>query len=343
MQENHRHDITDAIRKLYRRRILAPILFLLFTASLWASPQIRSAIFPAKLPVLSEMERFLKQGKTYLSAELTDLKFTGYTQNRFHRTTGYFYYAIDPDSRTFHVVLLSPASCGKGLPNLERISLYGKIIPADSSFDTLLSGLAADLSWTKSGIRSKVSRCYLSEPDFQFKTGLFFLVILAACSAYAAASALYCLLILFFPAFAPPCRKLGHFGNPKELFALAEEELATLPQLATEDMFITEHFFIELSRYGIALVPIREIVWIYKHSTLHKLFGYHFRISYTLHILANGRLRIHCPKNIKSDIDGIIDYLAEANHMILVGFSAENRQRAYEVLGDTGCRRRRMR
>ena len=113
---------------------------------------------------------------------------------------------------------------------------------------------------------------------------------------------------------------------------MAEEELATQPQLATEDLFITEHFFIELSRYGTALVPISEIIWIYKHSTLHKLFGYHFHISYTLHIIANRHIRIHCPKNIKSDIDGIMDYLTEANHGILAGFTKENKTKADEAL-----------
>ena len=116
--------------------------------------------------------------------------------------------------------------------------------------------------------------------------------------------------------------------------AQAEEELATLPQLATEDMFITEHFFIETSNFGVAIVPISEILWIYKYSTLHKFLWHHFSISYTLHITAKKRRYIHCPKNIKSDIDGIMDYLAEANHNILVGFSEENRLKVEEIQGD---------
>ena len=135
------------------------------------------------------------------------------------------------------------------------------------------------------------------------------------------------------PLLSPPVRQLSRFGKPAELLAEAEEELATLPQLATDDMFITEHYFIETSKYGIAIVPIREIIWVYKHSTLHKFFWYHFSISYTLHITANKHLYIHCPKNIKSDIDGIMDYLAEANHDILVGFSEENRLAVQEKQG----------
>lgn len=47
-------------------------------------------------------------------------------------------------------------------------------------------------------------------------------------------------------------------------------------------------------------------------------------------MFGNKHVYIHCPKNIKSDIDGIIDYLSEANHNILVGFSEENRQKIRE-------------
>lgn len=44
-------------------------------------------------------------------------------------------------------------------------------------------------------------------------------------------------------------------------------------------------------------------------------------------------LYIQCPKNIKSDIDGIIDYLSEANHDILVGFNEKNRLKVQEIQG----------
>lgn len=150
---------------------------------------------------------------------------------------------------------------------------------------------------------------------------------------YAVISLIFYILCIRFPVLAPACQNLVVFGNPHKLLAEAEEELATLPQLATEDMFITEHYFIMTSPYGNAIVPIKEILWIYKYSTLHKILWYHFSISYTLHISANKHLYIHCPKNTKSDIDGIIDYLAEANHDILVGFSEENRLKVQAVQG----------
>ena len=40
---------------------------------------------------------------------------------------------------------------------------------------------------------------------------------------------------------------------------------------------------------------------------------------------------------MKSDIDGIIDYLAEANHNILVGFSEENRVKVHNMQSYLPC------
>ncbi len=99
-------------------------------------------------------------------------------------------------------------------------------------------------------------------------------------------------------------------------------------------MFITEHYFIMTSPYGNAIVPIQEILWIYKHSTLHKNALVSFQ-----HLLYHAYYRKQTyvcklsEKNTKSDIDGIMDYLAEANHNILVGFNEENRLKVQAVQG----------
>ncbi len=326
MQENYEHYISRTIKKLYRKRLAAPVLYLIFTAILFGTLPISSVLFPSSLKRLSDLDSFFHKNDRFVSVSLENLHFTGYTRTRFHRTSGYFYYAYNPDQNECCIVLLSPSTCEEGLPNIEQTSVYAKILPSDASYETLLSNLSKDLDWTDAGIRSKVSACYLSEPDFHYYSGMFLFVLLAFGAAFAALSIFLFLLYMAKPHVSPPCQKLRYFGNPKNMLALAEEELATLPQLATEDMFITEHFFIETSRYGVALIPIQEIVWIYKHSTLQKLFWYHFSISYTLHIIANRHVCIRCPKNMKSDIDGIIDYLSEANHDILVGFSEENRR-----------------
>ena len=231
------------------------------------------------------------------------------------------------------IVLLSPNTSEEGLPSIEEVTIKGKISKGNENFDTLLSNLSTDLNWTENGIRNKVSSYYISEPGFNHVGNWILFAAIFITGIYALLCIVLSVIYMFFPVLSPACQDLALFGNPKKMLEQAEEELATLPQLATEDMFITEHFFIETSVYGNAIVPIDEIIWIYKYSTLHKFFWYHFSISYTLHISANKHLYIQCPKNIKSDIDGIIDYLSEANHDILVGFNEKNRLKVQEIQG----------
>ena len=331
MLENYEHYITKNIKAYYKRRLFAPIFYLILVIILWYVFSLSDLLSPDLLSTDSTLAEAYQNDQDNVQTMLSDLKFTGYTQTNFNRTTGYYYYTMRNEECI--IVLLSPTTCEQGLPSIDTTLITGKIVKGSPSFDLLLTNLSTDLNWTETGIQSKVSNYYLSEPDYNKPLNIFLYAVIFLTGGYAALNIIMLVLFICFPVLSPPCQDLALFGNPKKLLAQAEEELATLPQLATEDMFITEHFFIETSVYGNAIVPIDEIIWIYKYSTLHKFFWYHFSISYTLHISANKHLYIQCPKNIKSDIDGIIDYLAEANHDILVGFNEQNRLKVEEIQG----------
>jgi hypothetical protein len=269
--------------------------------------------------------------KDYVRTTFSNLTFCGYTRELHGQTQGYYYYA-SLDKQCI-IVLLSPDTCEEGLPAIEALTVTGRILEGKESYQTLLSYLADDLDWTKAGIEEKLPASYFSEPDYHIVSTVLLFFLYFATMVYALGHLIFCLLYIRFPVLAPACQNLIVFGSPSKILAEAEEELLTLPQLATEDMFITEHYFIMTSPDGNAIVPIQEILWIYKHSTLHKFLWYHFSISYTMHITADKHLYVTCPKNTKSDIDGIMDYLAEANHNILVGFNEENRLKIQTVQG----------
>ena len=331
MPDNYEHYITKNIKAFYKRRLTTPILYLFFLFLLWQLFSLSAPLFPDSLSSSDTLESAYRNHLEYVSTDLSDLRFTGYTQNFLGRVTGYYYYTMREDECI--IVLLSPNTCEQGLPEIASVSLNAKIVHGSETFEVLLNNLAKDLNWTENGIRNKVSQYILSEPDYNLFGNTILYTVFFVTGGYAVVCLILFIVYIFFPLLAPVCQDLALFGNPKKLLEQAEDELATLPQLATEDMFITEHFFIETSVYGNAIVPIDQIIWIYKYSTLHKFFWYHFSISYTLHISANRHLYIQCPKNIKSDIDGIIDYLSEANHNILVGFSEENRLKVQEIQG----------
>lgn len=333
MVKNYEHYISRSIQSLYWRKLIAPFLYLILLTILWFCLPLSDILSPSALTSYPQVASSYEHGNQYVELDLKDLYFTGYTNTQLGRATGYYYYTMLDDTCIF--VLLSPRTSEEGLPSISHAHIKAKILHQGKAYRQLTDFLSQDLSWTPQGLRAKASPYLLSEPAYLPPLSVFLLAAFFATGLYAFASIVISILYILFPVLSPPCRQLGRFGRPSELLAQAEEELATLPQLATEDMFITEHYFIEIARFGIAVVPIQEMIWIYKHSTLHKIFWYHFNISDTLHITANKHLYIRCPKNVQSDIDGIIDYLAEANHNILVGFNEENRLKVQKIQNPT--------
>lgn len=331
MIDNYEHYITRNIRAFYKRRIAAPVCYLLILIVLWFIFPIGEMFAPSTLSDTDTLTSAQAADKEYIHGTFTNLTFTGYTTSRFGSINGYWYYGEQADS--CYIILLAPISCEEGLPNIESVAINCRIVEDKEIYNDLLVELAKDLNWTEKGLKNQLSTMYYSEPDYNPIANTFLFIVYFGSLIYTLISLGRYVLYWKVPHLAPACQNLIVFGNPKEQLAEAEEELATLPQLATEDMFITEHYFIMTSPYGNAIVPIKEILWIYKYSTMHKFLWYHFSISYTLHITANKHFYIQCPKNIKSDIDGIIDYLAEANHDILVGFTEENRMKVQSNQG----------
>ena len=323
MIDNYEHYITRNICAFYKRRLFSPLVYLLILAILWFIFPLGEMLSPLTLKNASQIEGVYEANKEYVTVTFEDLTFTGYTTSRFGSTNGYWYYGVKDD--VCYIVLLTPFTCEEGNPTIESLTTDCRIVDHPKLYGEFLNQLSIDLEWTTTGLSNQLPSVFYSEPDFNPLTNFVLFFIYFGTLLYTLISLVRYTLFIYFPYLAPACQNLVVFGNPKKQLEEAEEELATLPQLAAEDMFITEHYFIMTSPYGNAIVPINEILWIYKYSTLHKFLWYHFSISYTLHITANKHMFIQCPKNIKSNIDGIIDYLSEANHDILVGFTEENR------------------
>ena len=327
------HLITKKIRSTYGRRVVSPIIYCIFLIFVWFYTPMQSLAHPLSISDHAQIEALADDGSQYITTTLRNLNFTGYTQSHLGFVTGYYYYTMRDDG--CYIVVLSPRTCEEGLPEIDAVTIRASIRRQPESYALLAEQLAADLDWTTSGFYDTVSNCIISEPVFCRISSMILLTFYFASGAYALLSIVLFTLYALFPVLSPASRQLGLYGKRGELLAQAEEELATLPQLATEDMYITEHFFIAFANKSVTVIPINEIVWIYKHSTLHNILWYHFSISYTLHITANKHLYIQFPKNMKSDIDGIIDYLSEANHNILVGFNEKNRKAVQAMPGVT--------
>ena len=116
MIENYEHYITKNIRAFYKKRLVAPLIYLIILAVLWVVFPLHDLLLPKPFDPSTNLESAYQNNDRYLSATFTDLTFTGYTCSRFGSTSGYFYYGTY-DNDCF-IVLLSPATCEEGNPSI---------------------------------------------------------------------------------------------------------------------------------------------------------------------------------------------------------------------------------
>lgn len=108
MNTNLDHYITRNIKRIYKHRLPAPILYLIFLLVLWFCLPVDSILFPTAVNDSDSLELLHSNHNQYISTSLTDLKFTGYTETTFGHTIGYYYYTMRDGIST--VVLLSPST-----------------------------------------------------------------------------------------------------------------------------------------------------------------------------------------------------------------------------------------
>lgn len=320
--------ITNSIRRFYQKRLFLPAFYLLFLTVVWFAAPISQLVLPHQLSSEVPFRELRNNRSRYIQTTLTNLRFTGYIQKVLGYTNGYYYYTFQDGQCIF--VLLAPATCKKGSPDIERLQVRVHVIRHFEEYDTLTHMLAEDLNWTASGIRSRAPDYLLSEPGFHKFLSLLLLGFYFASGAYALANIFMSAICILFPIFAPACQRLRLYGSPKKLLLQAEKELVscfTQKQVSSEEkMFLTTDFFLLLSENQIVIMPVREIIEAYKRSTLHKFFWHPSFISHTLLITAKRHVHIQCKNMKESDIDRMIHALQASKHQIPISFHEKKRQ-----------------
>lgn len=310
-------------------RIICPIILIVVLVALSIATPVKTMLNPREAQAGASLEQLYENNEAILKISLTDLNFTGYTNEFMGNVTGYYYYA--KWGKKYVIVLVSPNSCQQGISHMDSYSARVKIEPEPKSFDKLFSLLATDLKWNASGISEHMEKSLLSEPSAHGFSVYASIFVYIAAFLYGVVNFLAYFVYMIYPLASPFCRILGNPKEAKPRMEQAEEELSQRPQLASEDVFVTENFFIETSETEFCIVPLNEIVWIYRHAGLHFMFGKVRPVKEALYVITKSQRLFRCLALRQEDIDGVIDYLSEANKDILIGYTEENRLKAEQI------------
>ncbi|MBU9728663.1 DUF6709 family protein [Diplocloster modestus] len=317
------------IRRFYLSDLIFPILFILILAAAWKYNPFQGIYTPMQIDSVQTLKNAYSSDNRYVKISLKDLHNTGYDYIRFGKIYGTYYYTFLDD--TCLIVILSPNTVQDLTAPITELNIRAKIVRPNQSHKELLEHLAEDLCWTYQDLSLVVSPLILDEADYHlpFPSILTLFLLLGFLSA--SAVLITDLAYLISPRLAPVSRRLSRLCKDKNALARAVQELETEPLLATGQMYVTEHYFFDLSNRGTIILPIHHMLWVYRHLKVHKPL-LRKSMSYHLYLITEDGHVTTSPKRSQHDTDAVIAYLQNLNSRILIGFTEENKEAAHTAV-----------
>lgn len=317
------------IRRFYLSDFIFPILFLMILAAAWKYNPFQGIYTPMKIDSVQTLKNAYSSDNRYVKISLKDLHNTGYDYIRFGKVYGTYYYTFLDG--TCLIVILSPDTVQNLAAPIAQLNIRAKIVRQNQSDRELVERMSEDLDWTYQDLSQVVSPLILDEADYHllFPSILTLFLLLGFLCAFAVL--ITDLVYLADPGLAPVSRRLSRLSKDKNALATAVQELENEPLLSTGHMYVTEHYFFDLSNRGTIILPIHHMLWVYRHLKVHRPL---LRKSTTYHlylITVDGRVTV-CPKRSQHDTDAVIAYLQNLNSRILIGFTEDNKEAASHLV-----------
>lgn len=315
--------ITKTIRQIYVAKLIPAFLFLVFIGYVFYQYPFEDILLPTRLHTISALLDEDKSSQEFIEVTVPTLYYTGYDEIKNSRKVASYYYTFIDDTCVFF--LLNTKADVTQAPKLSNITLKAKQMKNAVRVNEIREYLANDLLWTKEEL-SKISSDYLiSEPDSFYMQGYFLLAFIILSGSYGLVSIISSVFFLIAPFYSPFCKLL--VSSKRNALQIANYEYASNRLFQCNKMTITQTYLIELGKYKVEVIPLDQIIWIFKHSTISRLNG----ISYNLVIhTTNGKLKIEHMQ--KFEADSILTYLNDYPLPILIGYSKDNEKNAKELI-----------
>lgn len=276
-------------------------------------------------------ERFDK-GTKYLYMKPDVIYYSGYDLKSDDKTIGAYYYELE-DVNHCYFYLMNEATDTEE-KSYSQSGFLIKIKSADGLFDNMLEILSRDINWNYNDLKSITSTNIFVQADKEiwvfYLTFTILLIIGFICMFMVCSNMVY----VIDPYLHPVLRKIKKYvkyNNDQDM------ELDIDYQLVSDvadagGMYITDKFFVHLGSFYIDIVPMNEIVFVYKHSQRIGMPGARFKLTYTVHVLGTKKFKCSCPGKKKEDADFVLEKFAEFHPDIINGYTEENKKEALKKI-----------
>ena len=319
--------ILGYIKFISKRNLIFPAIVLAIMIILLIILPVREILFPSSASDITKIAEGIRDGKQYMNVDINDLHYTGYDFIKGNSPVASYYYILDENNpEPLCLFFLVPVKDNEVPENtLDNFKGKVRVLKNNIYFRQFLNDFSGDVGWSSDGLSDISFGAVLSRYDYHpaifIILAIVMMIVIIICIIYCIAN----IINLIDPARHEACRRLHRFGLDASDFKLIDNELKNNCIVRAGSLYVTEHYLVAFSSRSIFVVPLYNIVWIYKYSTLKK-FSRNSILSYSVMVVTDPKDHITIPSCTKKDADTVLRYMHRNYTHIAVGYSEENRR-----------------
>ena len=295
------------IRRVGLKRLIWPLITMIFAIITIKWIPFEEIIKPIKVTSTKDAISAVEKGYKYLEISLDNIVYSGYNYMKDSDVYGEYYYDLI-DEKTCLFFLLEPVGSDEQKSTINNVNKMVRVVETDGIFDNMLEMFSGTIDWTYEGVDDITKDYILTEKGYYRPLYIVMYMALTGLFIYGAILFSYNLLLVVMPWMNPKIlyakikhdKSLLHIGRFVEL---VESELDEVESIGG-GMYLTKHFFMDMTSSEFSIVPLDEVKMAYEHGTLKVFLGFHLDVTYTLHLTCSKLIRFHAPKkrlNSKND------------------------------------------
>lgn len=313
-------DFKKLIQTSNKRRMIVPAIFSVFVLILFSSFSVKNWIFPLRINDIEEAESAYESNQMYVFYNAKRLLYTGIEHKSRGKVDGYYYYSLE-NGRCRYFLVESHQKAPQ--PVLENYAFHGRLIQQEELASNLDILMAQMLDWTTDGVDSVSSELILSEIYFDEHLLMATVIVMFVSLAVALIRVLALAYGIFDPYGALNFRHLGNKNEREGIIRAANQEYNDHVMFMSQGMYVTDNYFIYYDADEFEIVPLEDIVWAYKHSSLRWTIGVRHFITYNMRLVTVYHMNYVFHGKTKESCDGLLEIIAEKHPEILIGYSQE--------------------
>lgn len=327
--------IYSHIRKVSFRHMIWPIFPIILAVSILVLVPFEEMLMPVRVSSTEEAIKAVEEGHTYIEVTIPRLIYSGYNHMKDSDVYGEYYYDLVNNSSCVFF-MLEPSEAEDNQRVLYNVTKRVRVTETNGIFDNMLEMFSGVIDWTPEGVAGVTKPYILSELDYHYTIYMVTFVVAMVLLAYGVVLFVYNLIFVIAPWMSPRIiypklqyeQKLFKINNFLEKVVKEMEEA----KVCEGDMYITDHFFVNVSKSEFCIIPIDKIRFAYEHSTLKSFLGMHLDVTYTLHLKCTNIVRYHITKKTLEQANIVLEYFKENEPNILIGYTNENKALAKEII-----------